>query len=115
MLVLMPGTQGGAGDFTLVARGPDQARRRSQVWAIDRRSQALEDTAMFARAIAGEVTLQEMFDYYLGWIGNGGSPGRPLRLPRRRHRAVRPRMGHGGRARRTPARWSALRARVGAR
>ena len=29
---------------------------------------------MFERALAGEVGLQEMFDYYLGWLANGGSP-----------------------------------------
>jgi len=41
VLVLVPGTGGGAGDFTLVAR--DLVRRVPglQVWAVDRRSQAL--------------------------------------------------------------------------
>jgi pimeloyl-ACP methyl ester carboxylesterase len=47
---------------------------RLQVWAIDRRSQPLEDTSMFAQLEAGEASLQEMFDYYLGWITNGGQP-----------------------------------------
>jgi hypothetical protein len=74
VLVLMPGTIGGAGDFTLVAR--DLVRRVDglQVWAIDRRSNALEDTATFMRAERGEISLQQMFDYYLGWITNGGNP-----------------------------------------
>jgi hypothetical protein len=74
VLVLMPGTVGGAGDFTLVARDIVKRVDDLQVWAIDRRSQALEDTAVFERALAGEVSLQEMFDYYLGWIANGGLP-----------------------------------------
>lgn len=74
VLVLMPGTLGGAGDFTLLARDLTKRVDSLQVWAIDRRSQPLEDTAMFERALAGEATLQEMFDYYLGWITNGGSP-----------------------------------------
>jgi pimeloyl-ACP methyl ester carboxylesterase len=74
VLVLMPGTMGGAGDFTLLA---DELTKRVddlQVWAVDRRSQALEDTRAFRRALAGKLTLQETFDHYLGWLTNGGSP-----------------------------------------
>ncbi len=74
VLVLMPGTQGGAGDFTLLARDLLKRVDDLQVWAIDRRSQVLEDTSMFAKAQSGEVTLQQMFDYYLGWTTNGGTP-----------------------------------------
>ncbi|HEY6771626.1 MAG TPA: hypothetical protein VI035_04140 [Solirubrobacterales bacterium] len=68
VLVLMPGTIGGAGDFTLVARYLVKRIPSLQVWAIDRRSNALEDTATFARADRGEIPLQQAFDYYL----NGG-------------------------------------------
>jgi pimeloyl-ACP methyl ester carboxylesterase len=74
VLVLMPGTQGGAGDLTLIAEELIKRVDDLQVWAIDRRSQALEDTAMFERTLAGEATPQEMFDHYLGWTVNGGSP-----------------------------------------
>ena len=74
VLVMMPGTQGGAGDFTLLAEDLLKRVDDLQVWAIDRRSQVLEDTAMFAMADAGAVPLQQMFDYYLGWISNGGTP-----------------------------------------
>jgi pimeloyl-ACP methyl ester carboxylesterase len=74
VLVLMPGTQGGAGDFTLVAQDLIEQVDGLQVWAIDRRSQVLEDTSMFERALVGQASLQEMFDYYLGWITNGGTP-----------------------------------------
>ena len=42
--------------------------RGLQVWAIDRRTQALEDTATFAAAEAGQIPPQQAFDYYL----NGG-------------------------------------------
>ena len=74
VLVLMPGTAGGAGDFALL--GPDLARRVRglAVWSIDRRSRVLEDTSRYEAALRGEISLQEMFDYYLGWITNGGSP-----------------------------------------
>jgi pimeloyl-ACP methyl ester carboxylesterase len=80
VLVLMPGTQGGAGDFELIAHDVVERVPRLQVWSIDRRSQPLEDTSLFARLEAGEASLQEMFDYYLGWIVNGGMPADHFRF-----------------------------------
>jgi pimeloyl-ACP methyl ester carboxylesterase len=74
VLVLMPGTQGGAGDFTLMAEDIIDRVDGMQVWSIDRRSQALEDTAVFAQTLDGQKSLQEMFDHYLGWTVNGGTP-----------------------------------------
>src|SRR5687767_6330214 len=44
VLVLVPGTNGGAGDFTLVARQLVRRVPRLAVWAVDRRSNRLEDT-----------------------------------------------------------------------
>jgi hypothetical protein len=73
VLVLMPGTIGGAGSFTLIARELVKRIHGLQVWAIDRRTQVLEDTSMFRAALRGTVGLQEMFDYYLGWI-DGATP-----------------------------------------
>jgi pimeloyl-ACP methyl ester carboxylesterase len=75
VLVLMPGFSGGAGDFTLVGKDLVDRVDDLQVWAVDRRSQALEDTSMFDRGLRGEVTLQQVFDYYLGWITNPQQPG----------------------------------------
>ncbi len=74
VLVLMPGTSGGSGDFTLAARYLVNRVPGLQVWAIDRRSQALERTEVFQQALTGQVSLQRMFDHYLGWIANGGTP-----------------------------------------
>lgn len=74
VLVLMPGTIGGAGNFALIARDLVQRVPGLAVWSIDRRSQGLEDTSEFALLEAGEASLQEAFDYYLGWIFNGGTP-----------------------------------------
>jgi hypothetical protein len=70
VLVLVPGFAGGAGDFTLLAE--DLVRRVPglQVWSVDRRSQALEDTSMFDRGRRAAVPLQAVRDYYLGWIAN---------------------------------------------
>ena len=74
VLVLLPGTQGGAGDFTLTARYLVRRIEGLQVWAVDRRTQALEDTSVFRRAASGRASLQDAFDYYLGWLDNGGVP-----------------------------------------
>lgn len=70
VLVLVPGTIGGAGDFTISARALVERVPGLQVWAMDRRSQALEDTAMFRAALAGTRTPKQAFDYYLGWLGD---------------------------------------------
>jgi len=74
VLVLMPGTQGGAGDFTLTARYLERQFDGLQVWAIDRRTQALEDTQVFARAARGRLSVRHAFDYYLGWLGGASPP-----------------------------------------
>jgi pimeloyl-ACP methyl ester carboxylesterase len=74
VLVLMPGTLGGAGDFVLLARDLVERVDDLQVWAIDRRSRPLEDTAMFEQTLAGERSLTEMFDYYLGWLAGANPP-----------------------------------------
>jgi pimeloyl-ACP methyl ester carboxylesterase len=67
VLILVPGTQGGAGDFSLV--GPELVKRVKglQVWAYDRRSQAFEDHTGFASGNPGQA-----FSYYLG--GGGFAP-----------------------------------------
>lgn len=70
VLVLVPGTNGGRGDFTLTARELVKDVPGLQVWAVDRRSQRLEDTSVFADALAGKVTPKAMFDYYAGWIAD---------------------------------------------
>lgn len=75
VLVLVPGYAGGAGDFTLVAKDLVERVDGLAVWAVDRRSQALEDTTVFTRGIRGEVPLQAVRDYYTGWITNPDQPG----------------------------------------
>jgi pimeloyl-ACP methyl ester carboxylesterase len=74
VLVLMPGTSAGAGNFSLVGRDIVKRVDDLAVWAIDRRSRPLEDTHVFEQLDAGDVTLQEAFDHYLGWLTNGGQP-----------------------------------------
>jgi pimeloyl-ACP methyl ester carboxylesterase len=61
VLVLVPGTLGGAGNLVPVAR--DMVRRvpHLQVWIVDRREQAFEDTSVFRTG-----NPQRAQDYYLG-------------------------------------------------
>jgi pimeloyl-ACP methyl ester carboxylesterase len=70
VLVLVPGTNGGRGDFTLTARELVKDVPGLAVWAVDRRSQQLEDTSVFTQALAGQATPKAMFDYYAGWIAD---------------------------------------------
>ncbi len=70
VLVLMPGYYGGAGDFLLVGRDIVRRVPGLQVWAVDRRSQPLEDTRVFDAARAGRVSVRRAFDYYLGWLAD---------------------------------------------
>lgn len=70
VLVLIPGTSGGRGDFALVAKQMAAKVPGLQVWAMDRRSDQLEDTTVFEDALAGRKTLQQTLDYYVGWLTN---------------------------------------------
>jgi hypothetical protein len=62
VLVLVPGTNGGAGSITPVARDIVRRVPSTQVWIVDRREQAFEDTSVFA---TGDP--QRAQDYYLGF------------------------------------------------
>jgi dienelactone hydrolase len=61
VVVLVPGTLGGAGSITPVARDIVRRVRRTQVWIVDRRQQAFEDTSVFE-----ERDPDAALDYYLG-------------------------------------------------
>ena len=69
VLVLNPGTSSSAAYFRPLAhRIVNETKRRWQVWAVERRENQLEDHSMLDRAKRGEITGQELFDYYLGWL-----------------------------------------------
>ena len=70
VLLLIPGTNGGAENFALV--GAELAKKVPglQVWAMDRREQALEDNSMMQKVLANKATAQQALDYYLGWTLN---------------------------------------------
>lgn len=73
VLVLVPGTYGGAGNFRLVARDIVRRVPGLQVWAWDRRTNRLEDTSVFRR---GDPT--EAFDFYLNGRAVGGRTFMPV-------------------------------------
>jgi hypothetical protein len=75
VLVLVPGTSAGAGYFVPDAR--DLAKRLAgwQIWSVERRENLLEDHSVLDRALTGKATLQQLFDYYLGWIGKPAATG----------------------------------------
>jgi pimeloyl-ACP methyl ester carboxylesterase len=79
VLVLVPGTIAGAGSFTPVARQLVARVRGLQIWAIDRRSNALEDTSRFQ---AGH-TPEEALDYYGGLKFRQVDGAREARFARR--------------------------------
>jgi hypothetical protein len=62
VVVLVPGTNGGAGGITPAARDIVARVPRTQVWIVDRREQAFEDTSVFA---TGDPEAAQ--DYYLGF------------------------------------------------
>ena len=76
VLVLVPGTYGGAGNFRLVARDIVRRVRGLQVWAWDRRSNGLEDTSVFRRGNPDEA-----FDYYLNGREVRGKRFQPASAP----------------------------------
>jgi hypothetical protein len=70
VLILVPGTVAGAGDFDIV--GPYLAAHvpNLQVWAEMRREGALEDNSMLLKVLHGKATPEQAFDYYLDWLVN---------------------------------------------
>jgi pimeloyl-ACP methyl ester carboxylesterase len=70
VLVLNPGTSASAAYFEPLAKDIVKGAKGWQVWAVERRENLLEDHSMLDKAKAGQATGQQLFDYYLGWIGN---------------------------------------------
>jgi hypothetical protein len=71
VLVLNPGTSSGAAYFVPLAQ--DIVRLTNgqwQVWSVERRENQLEDQSEADLAKQGKVSLQQLFDYYLGWLTN---------------------------------------------
>jgi pimeloyl-ACP methyl ester carboxylesterase len=70
VLVLEPGTSAGAGYFVPFAKSLVEAAPGWQVWAVERRENLLEDQSRVDKLKQGQITGQEFFDYYLGYLTN---------------------------------------------
>jgi triacylglycerol esterase/lipase EstA (alpha/beta hydrolase family) len=69
VLVLVPGTSAGAPYFRPLAQAIVARMPGWQVWSVERRENLLEDQSVLDQVKAGAATGQQLFDYYLGWIG----------------------------------------------
>ena len=72
VLILTPGKYSGAGVFTLVARDLVARVPSVQVWAVDRREQAMEDHSVMAAGNADQA-----LDYYVHGASVDGRTFRP--------------------------------------
>ncbi|MEA2482543.1 MAG: hypothetical protein QOC55_490 [Thermoleophilaceae bacterium] len=79
VLVLNPGTSASAAYFQPLADAVVAKAPKWQVWSVERRENLLEDQSMLTQAKAGKATVDQVFDYYLGWI-NDKSVTRHVRL-----------------------------------
>jgi len=70
VLILLPGTSGGAGYMAPLAEEVAGKAKHWQVWVVERRENLFEDHSAADRLKRGEATAQQMFDYYLGWVLN---------------------------------------------
>ena len=71
VLVLNPGTSAGGTFFGPFATALTKKLKGWQVWAIERRENLLEDHSYLEKYANGEISNQETFDYYLGWLSDG--------------------------------------------
>ena len=76
VLVLVPGTSAGAGNFRPVGRAIVERLPGWQVWSIERRENLLEDHSVLKRYESGAADAAELVDYYLGWLTDPSSSPR---------------------------------------
>ena len=70
VLVLEPGTQAGSGYFVPLARWLASRLKGWQVWSIERRQNLFEDQSLLNQAKGHETTVQQVYNYYLGYLTN---------------------------------------------
>src|SRR6185437_8893636 len=70
VLVLNPGTSASAAYFEPLARSIVKVLPDWQIWAVERRENFLEDESELNLYKQGKVSSTDLFNYYLGWIGN---------------------------------------------
>jgi hypothetical protein len=74
VLVLEPGTSAGAPYFRVIGRDLLKRLPGWQIWSVERRENLLEDHSELDRALAGKASVKQLFDYYLGWLGQASPP-----------------------------------------
>jgi hypothetical protein len=70
VLVLNPGTSAGAGYFLPLAKTIARDLPDWQIWSVERRENYLEDQSELDLLKQGKVSPTDLFNYYLGYIGN---------------------------------------------
>ncbi len=70
VMVIEPGTSGGGAYFVPLAKNLAERLPGWQIWAVERRENLLEDQSELNKAKAGEATIEETFNYYLGYLTN---------------------------------------------
>jgi pimeloyl-ACP methyl ester carboxylesterase len=70
VLVLEPGTSGAAEYFVPFAKSLVEATPGWQVWAVERRENYLENQKELTKYKRHEVSSEEFFDYYFGYLAN---------------------------------------------
>ena len=70
VLVLNPGTSASAAYFEPLARSIVKVLPDWQIWAVERRENFLEDQSELNLFKQGKVGPTDLFNYYLGYIGN---------------------------------------------
>ena len=70
VLVLNPGTSASAAYFEPLARSIVKVLPDWQIWAVERRENFLEDQSELNLYKQGKASSTDLFNYYLGWIGN---------------------------------------------
>jgi hypothetical protein len=81
VLVLNPGTSASAAYFAPVARSIVARSPRWQVWAVERRENLLEDQSVLDRAKRRRASIDDAFDYYLGWLADPSIAGHVPLIP----------------------------------
>ncbi|HMD51412.1 MAG TPA: hypothetical protein VKG62_01760, partial [Solirubrobacteraceae bacterium] len=73
VLVFEPGTSAAAAYFIPLAKWLVEKMPNWQVWAVERRENRLEDQSELNKYKKGEVTAQQFFRYYLGYLSEPDS------------------------------------------
>jgi pimeloyl-ACP methyl ester carboxylesterase len=73
VLVIEPGTSGGGAYFVPLAKWIVEKAPGWQVWAVERRENRLEKHSELNKFKHGQVTPQQFFRYYLGYITEGST------------------------------------------